>query len=268
MHIDIRLMTVVVGLLANIFLFPEPSLAQKRGYVIKEFHKTYPLEKNWRIRLENVNGDVRITGWEKAEVKLDAVISGRSEERINEIEIDVDSYGNRLYIETRYPKWDRDNWPKGESLASVDYTLSIPRTALLDEVTVVNGAIDITKLEGEIRASSVNGDIRADGLRGEGNLTTVNGDMDLVCFQADHSTPIEMTSVNGRIRLTLPSDANVRINASSVHGQIRTDFGVAVQKGSFAGRKFAARLGEGEGRIDLSNVNGTITIRRASDGNP
>ncbi|HYE65584.1 MAG TPA: hypothetical protein VD966_08375 [Pyrinomonadaceae bacterium] len=48
-------------------------VTQTRDEVREEFHQTYPLTPDGRISLENMNGSVRITAWDRQEVKVDAV---------------------------------------------------------------------------------------------------------------------------------------------------------------------------------------------------
>jgi hypothetical protein len=59
---------------------------------------------------------------------------------------------------------------------------------------------------------------------------------------------------------------HARVNTNTVHGRISNDFELPVNKGRFVGRNLSGRIGDGDGRIALSNVNGAITIRRANDG--
>ena len=57
---------------------------------------------------------------------------------------------------------------------------------------------------------------------------------------------------------------DVDIEASTVHGRIRNDFGLEVDRGEYVGRSLRGSVGSGGARIDLSNVNGSIDIRRAN----
>jgi hypothetical protein len=67
------------------------------------------------------------------------------------------------------------------------------------------------------------------------------------------------------MRLTIPSDSKAEIEASTVSGGISNDFGLRVS-GHFVGQNLRGELGDGGPRIKLSNVNGHIEIRHASDG--
>lgn len=261
-----RMMKTGIALAFGLLVSAMLATAQSTGDLTKEMHHTYPFEKTGRVSVENINGDLRITGWDRPEVKLDVIISADTQAQLDEVTVDIDAYKTRIYIETRYPNRRGDDRSRGKRPARVDYTLMVPQSALIDGVKLINGSIYLKGVEGEISLSSVNGDIRAEGLINEGRISTVNGDMDLAWTRLNRTTPVDVHSVNGRIRLTIPSDANARISANTVHGSISNDLGLPVKRGRWVGNALAGRLGAGEGHIDLGNVNGSITVRLADDG--
>ena len=59
--------------------------------VTEEFHRTVPLSSNGRISLENINGNVTVTGWERNEVQIDAVKKARDQQKLDEARIEVDA---------------------------------------------------------------------------------------------------------------------------------------------------------------------------------
>jgi hypothetical protein len=44
-----------------------------RAELTEEFHQTYPLSATGRVALSNINGSVKISAWDRNEVKVDAV---------------------------------------------------------------------------------------------------------------------------------------------------------------------------------------------------
>lgn len=232
--------------------------------VKEEFHQTYPLAANGRISLENINGAVHITAWDQNEVKVDAVKRAHDEKRLKEAEIRVNAGQGAISIETHYP--ERENWNDDDrhNPASVEYTLTVPRNARLDEIKLINGALDVTAVSGEVHASCINGKLVAKGLTGRADLTTVNGRLDATFDKA--ADPLELSSVNGSLDLTLPSDAKASIEATTVHGGIENDFGLHANDHRFVGHDLQGELGGGGTHIRLRNVNGHIEIHHASDG--
>jgi hypothetical protein len=68
--------------------------------VTEEFHHTYSLPSSGRVHLENINGSVHITAWDRNEVKVDAVKSAYSKERLDDAKIVVDANQDHVSIRT------------------------------------------------------------------------------------------------------------------------------------------------------------------------
>jgi DUF4097 and DUF4098 domain-containing protein YvlB len=248
------------------------AMAQKPELVRDEFHQTYPLSQNGRVSLENIMGDVRISVWDRNEVKLDAVKSGYSRQLLADAEIKVISSPDSIRIHTQYPSNDltfnSDGDESYKNPATVTYTLTIPRNARLSSIELVNGDLNIEGVAGDVTASSVNGEVSAINLAGEVKLGTVNGTLRATYERLDESKSVSLGSVNGDVVLIIPSDSNAIVKAGTVHGGIRNDFGLPVRAGEYVGRELYGQIGRGGMRVKLGNVNGSVEIKNASDGKP
>jgi len=254
---------VLVGTLCAVLLAGRAWASEP---LTQEFHQTYKLNADGRVSLENINGAVTITGWDKNEVQVDAVKRAKRQDRLDEAKIVVESNANSISIHTEYPHHDHTfNWGDENNPASVDYTLHVPRRARLDEIELVNGSLEIHEVAGDVHASSVNGRVLAKDLAGRADLSTVNGRTEAEFRQLPKSH-IKASSVNGSVLVTIPSDSNADIHASTVSGGIETDFGFNVHKQSFVGHSLDGRLGSGGTDIELSDVNGRIELRHPHDG--
>jgi DUF4097 and DUF4098 domain-containing protein YvlB len=237
-----------------------------RGALSEEFHQTYAITSGGRIELDNINGPVHISSWDRNEVKVDAVKYADTKERLGEAKIEIDSGKDYLSIRTKYPDHNNNwNWGSHNNPASVEYTLTVPRTASLDEIKLINGALDLTGITGEVRASCINGRLEAHDLSGRAKLSTINGRLDARFAQLS-GQDVELNSVNGSLELTIPSDSNAEVDASTVSGGISNDFGLRVNDHRFVGHELRGELGKGGSHIHLSDVNGRIEIRHAQDG--
>jgi hypothetical protein len=78
----------------------------------------------------------------------------------------------------------------------------------------------------------------------------------------DGTKGVSLNSVNGSIVLVVPSGASADIKASTLHGSITNDFGLQVEDGQFVGHSLNGQVGSGGTRIRLTNVNGSIAIKR------
>lgn len=233
--------------------------------ITEQFHQTYPLSPTGRVSIANINGGVRIAVWDQNEVKVDAVKRASSKEAMDDLKIEVSSTADSFRIKTEYPSsdWSRDERStRRHRSASVEYTLTVPRRSRLDSVELVNGSLDIEGVEGDVEAACVNGSVRARGLTGEVKLSTVNGGVEATITRLDDAKPTSLSSVNGSITLTVPGNANAQVKASTIHGRITNDFGLQVNDGEFVGHELSGQIGNGGTRIRLSNVNGSISIKR------
>lgn len=237
----------------------------------EEFHQTYSLSPSGRVSLENINGDVQIKVWDRPAVQVDAVKKAYRKDRLAEAQIKVNATEENIRIRTEYPDESqnfRSDHRRTDNPATVEYTLTVPRQAVLESIELVNGSIEIDGVEGNVKASSVNGRLSARGLTGEARLSTINGPLEATFTQLDESKSISLGSVNGALTLVIPSNANASLRAGTVHGGISTDFGLKVKHGEYVGHSLEGQLGTGGPRIKLGNVNGGIKITHAQDGLP
>jgi DUF4097 and DUF4098 domain-containing protein YvlB len=258
--------TILGSVCALLILALGAHASDHRGALTEEFHQTYALSADGRIELDNINGDVHISSWDQNEVKVDAVKYADTKERLDEAKIEIDSRNDSLSIRTKYPDHDH-TWNSGShnNPASVEYTLTVPRTARLDQIKLINGGLDVAGVSGEVNASLINGRLEAHNLAGRAHLSTINGRLD-VRFDELAGNSVELNSVNGSVELTIPSDSKAEIEANTVSGGINNDFGLHVNHHQFVGHDLRGELGTGGTHIKLENVNGRIEIHHAQDG--
>ncbi len=248
-------------LLASLVIFQAAAPAQAKE-VTDELHETYPLTSKGRVSIGNVNGAIRIRTWEKNEVKLDAVKRGKNRADLDEVKIIVQASENSVRIQTKYPT-RRFGFFRNSNSTQVDYELRVPREALLDKVSAVNGSIEIEQVAGDLVADTVNGKIHASGLSGNARLSSVNGSVTASFDSLPAAHSVNATTVNGSVLLTMPGAVNADVDASTVNGGISTDFDMPVHRGTFVGRSLRGRLGEGGGKIKMSAVNGSLKLRKS-----
>lgn len=228
--------------------------------VSEEFHQTYTLSPGGSFALSNINGAVKITGWDRSEVRIDAVKTADTRERLDELKIEVEAAADRVAVHTRYPQGSGSRGRNGHG--SVAYTISIPRSARISKVELVNGALAVEGCTGDMEASTVNGEIQASGPGGNVNLSSVNGRIEAVMSRLDPARSVDLRTVNGEVRLVLPGNPSANLKASSVNGEITNDFGLAMVKGRFVGRSMEGQVGGGGASIQLKTVNGKINVSR------
>ena len=215
-----------------------------------EFRHLYALHSNGRVVIENVYGDVSITAWDRDLVLVEAITRSSDPKHLDDAHIVVEPTADLLSIRTQYAGSD------GQQPASVDYRITVPRGAKLQDVKLTNGGLSLSGLAGSVKASAINGSITALKLRGQADLSTVNGGV-VASFQSvSRAKPITLASVNGPIRLTIPPAAGPAVVASNLSGGIASDVGRVFRTGR--GDRLVVK-GAGV-QIHLRNVNGGISI--------
>jgi DUF4097 and DUF4098 domain-containing protein YvlB len=228
-----------------------------RAEVRAEFHQVYPLAATGRVSVENVNGAIAISAWDRNEVKVDAIKRGRTQRDLDDARIVVDASSHTVAIRTKYPEHGENS-----HAASVAYTITVPRGAALDHVESVNGDVTVDGVAGAVRVNAVNGKVSLARARGDVNASTVNGRVE-VAFDRLTSRRVSLNTVNGGILLTLPRNAAAHLNASTVHGDISSDFELAIRHAGLGpGSSLDTTIGGGGAEVKLATVNGGINLTR------
>lgn len=217
-----------------------------------EFRASYRLPPNGRVAIHNLYGDVRITAWDRDEVLVQATKHSADAGRLNEAQVVVDTSSGMISIRTQYTGGDA-GLP-----ASVEYHIMVPRGANLENVKLVNGGLSLRGMTGPVKASSVNGSIKAERMEGQVELSTVNGFLDAGFQRISRCNSISLSSVNGPIKVSLPSGAGANVSAHNRSGGIDANFGRA--RRAAGGHHLEAAVNGGGTQIRVQNVNGGISI--------
>ncbi len=217
----------------------------------EEFHMTKPLKAGGHFRIENYNGPVEISGWERDEVDIAGTKYASTRSQLAEIRIDVQSSGDGVQIRTVPPVERRGN-------SGAKYVIRVPQRVLLDQVnssngsiriervdgathvrtsnggvrtrsltgsldvTTSNGTIEVSDLKGGALLATSNGSIKADNIRGMFQARTSNGSIDARLFDVPAGSPVKASTTNGRVELTLDV-IKTDIRASTSNGSIQVN---------------------------------------------
>jgi hypothetical protein len=231
--------------------------------VSKTEEYSFEVDPGARVSLENINGGIRIRGYDGATVNVTAHKKAGKQEYLDELKVVIDASDDYVRIETRHPdrKGSWFSWGS-DSSGSVAYELEVPADTELDAIETVNGDVDIEAVAGAVKASTVNGTLNVSDLAADVSLETVNGSVKARFERLGSGQRVNAEAVNGAITLVLPEDASARIEAETVNGGIDCDdFGLKAEKG-FVGRDLSGEIGAGEARISLDTVNGSIRIEK------
>jgi DUF4097 and DUF4098 domain-containing protein YvlB len=235
----------------------------------ERFEQSYPFNSNGKISVSNVNGSITIEAWDKNEIKLEWVKTADDKERLADIRVKIDARQDFFSVETDYGSWKNSNggsWNRNQGKLSVNYRLMVPKGAILNEIETVNGSVDVSNMTNVTNVSAVNGQVRAKNLRGNADLSTVNGTTEADFESLQSGSKISLSTVNGTVNLTIPSDANATIKADTVNGRIENEFGLPVRKGKYVGRDMHGRIGNGDAKVKIDSVNGGLFVKKRNDG--
>jgi len=147
-------------------------------------------------------------------------------------------------------------------------------------VESVSGNVLLKLTSPQVTVNSVSGDVKMLGhLNGRLDVETVSGNVELdtpVLSQLHFNSVsgdgsfqlglakdgrIEMDSVSGRLSLGLPASSSAKFQVESFSGDISSAFGKVVKEEYGPGRSLDARLGEGNGRVEMNTMSGDVLIK-------
>lgn len=223
--------------------------------VTEMFRQTYPLTADGVIQLENVNGAVEITTWDRPEVSLEAEKSAPDDDYLSRIHLVISASPDRLTIKTVYEK----KWSLfGDTRGEVRYKLIVPAGVSLKKIDVVNSNIVVRGVRGPVELETVNGGIEATGLARTGHFTTVNGPITVRYEHLESADAVALNTVNGSCRLFVPKGAGFELDASSVNGGLSCDLPVSLEKSSH--HHLRGTVGAGGPKVTLESVNGGLDV--------
>ena len=257
--------------------------------------ETRPMDTGGSIRIQTVEGDIEIRGWDKSEFRLTGELAG-DEQRLD---IRGDAGDWRIEVEEAQGDW---HWPWGRgSGGGTHLQLTVPASALVSARTV-SGDLDIGGLDGDwLRVTSVSGDMDIDTahaeyeietvsgdatIRGEGGrldaetvsgdidargivaravAETVSGDLEIVAEAIDE---LDLSSVSGDMELTVTPSSDGRLQLESHSGTmdlvLPADTRFRLDFDSFSGDLENEFGGDTDGplRIEAETFSGTVRIRK------
>jgi len=228
--------------------------------VTEEETFTYTLDEGGRFSISNVNGSITVTGGKGDKVEIIAIKKADNQDDLDEIEIEISHSASEIVVKTELG--ESNGWFSRHSKSGqVTYEIIVPSQSMLDSVETVNGSVNISGVSGKVVAESVNGDLNISDLEGDVELSTVNGGVDADFSKCEGDQRIKAETVNGRVTITLPENADVQVSADTLNGSINgRDFGLETDKG-FVGSDLNGKIGNGSARLNVDTVNGSIKIR-------
>ncbi len=217
----------------------------------EDFHHSYDLKPGGRLEMENFNGSIELTGWDRDTVDISGTKYASRKEYLDAMKIEIAAMPDSVRIRSVRPT--ASGW---RSNMGVKYVISVPRRTMLDRIVSSNGSIRVEQIESKVRLKTSNGSVRAarcqgdievitsngsveladfkggatvhtsngsikaDGLRGFFDATTSNGSVDARVIEATAGRPVKVESSNGRVSLAFETPQIPDISASTSNSSI------------------------------------------------
>ncbi len=154
----------------------------------EDFHSTHKIQPGGHLSIDNYNGSIEISTWEKDEIEINGTKHASSKDVLEDVKVDVDSSPTKLAIRISKPEFLRGN-------SGVRLSLRVPKKLELDRIRSTNGHIRVNGTDGPANLETTNGKIGAEKMAGKLVAHTTNGGISI----EGHSGSVRAQTTNGSI---------------------------------------------------------------------
>jgi hypothetical protein len=223
-----KITSIVMVLVVWVFflgLNPLQAYAQGKVKHEEKFEKTESLDRDGKVEIRNISGNVEVMTWDRNEVKIDALKISRAssmdkaKENASKVKIEITRQNGILRVETQYPK------PSIKNLnVSVDYKVTVPSQAAVNARSV-SGNVTLESIGGKADAETKSGNVTVVGARNGANAETVSGNVKVVdvengAYCKTASGNVDAKNVSGNADLNCVSGD---VTAENVRGDVEAD---------------------------------------------
>jgi putative adhesin len=224
--------------------------------------RIYPLGANPTLKVRNTDGRIYIYGSDDGEIRITAAKRAFTKERLDRIQVQVAIQGSEAMIDTIYPA------PGGSLFAdrsgTVDYTILVPQDCAVSEAELANGEILIEGIRGaRLEAHLGKGRLLLRSCFSEIDASVGKGGMDVYYpWWEEMQFSLSATVLDGNLRLDLPADASLQLEATTTTGHIDNGF-AAEHEQTGNGKTVNTKIGDNpNARFKLHTDGGNIRINR------
>jgi hypothetical protein len=206
------------------------------------------------------NGGISVKGWSRPDTLVRSRIEAQAENEgaaaILTSRVIVDASGGQ--VRATGPETVDNAW------WSVSYEIFVPQATDLSLKTV-NGGLSVSDVRGRLTFEGVNGGVNLKRVAGEISGRTINGGIDVELAAGADSRQMDLTTTNGGVTVTVPSNFSARVQTETGMGRVSSDFPLPADmaSGSARGRRMDFSIGAGGPPVRITTSNGGIRIKRA-----
>ena len=277
-------------------------LAVLAGAAFQDTDTTVAVRAGARLNLDNFDGGVTITTWNKSSMRVQATHDDDTRIEIDARGGSVDVRGRSRYgppdveyritvpadmsleIGTQSGDVDIDG-SRGEiQVQTVEGRITVSGGSGRVSLSSVEGEVQLTGASGRISISAVDGSVSVKGARGDLQISAVDGailleDIDAASVEAStvdgaidfrgmikEGGRYRLSSHDGDVTVTAPS-INASVSVSTYEGEFESDFPVTIT-GTRSRKRLDFTLGSGSARLELESFDGSVRLRKESGRRP
>lgn len=248
------------------------------------------------FNIRNINGDLKVTGYEGDEILVTGSKTIRKkrgdldQKIIDQIYLRQEEYEGTIYVFVQAPgvevdfkngkmnysmNWNRNRWEEYDEIQfEFNIEVKMPKDLMVKASTVNGGNLIVEHMMNGVDAGNVNGDVFLKEVAGKTHASTVNGNVE-VYFAKSPTEDSEFHTVNGSMEIYSPEDLSAVVTFKSLHGDLYTDFEqVSRLKNQLnkektgsgfryrIGKTTPIQIGNGGPKMEFETVNGSAYIRK------
>jgi DUF4097 and DUF4098 domain-containing protein YvlB len=253
-----------------------PALAQRAERNVSD---TVAMDADGTVYIDNHDGAITVTPWDRNEVQYEARITHRRQEGVDNTKIRVDASSASVSLDTDFDDIPRDGMWGGRSAPKVFYTLNVPTSASI-VIDDHESTIDIRDLTGDVEIDTHDGSMTLTNLSGDVEIDTHDGSMELADLTGEveidtHDSDLRATGLTGPLEIDT-HDGDIEVEFASLNGPITIDSHDAratITLPAGTGFNLAADMGEDasidvQPSVSVSSMNGGGMQGAANGGGP
>ena len=187
---------------------------------VEKVSQTFKVGADGALDLAGISGDVRVTGGNGNEIRIDATKRVRhrdpdqAKRLLSDLRVEMTNIGGRVEVRTIYPR--RSDYGGRGISAEVDYVVTVP-VGIAVSAKTISGNVSVSGVRGEVRAESISGDVDVSVTPNVALAKTVSGNV--IARDIGAPTTLTLSTISGTV---VASGLRVRaLEAGSVSGDVR-----------------------------------------------
>lgn len=237
------------------------------GKATDEWARTYTIAKGGRLEIVNDTGAIDVGRSNGSAVEVRAMRAARDDSDeaaaalLRGVEMNEQVSPERVRIEARTPAGSARGSGFRRLVRRADVTIAyrvLLPPGLSATFRTENGQVRLDSVDGRLEVASTNGGITGRAVSGSLAASTVNGSVQLG-FDTLHDD-VEVTVVNGGIRIELAKSIDARLEATTVNGGVRVDEDLPLDASVRDRVRVIGTINNGGPRLVLHTTNGSVRV--------